>query len=383
MPVPGGTYFGGTEIEVDVFPAVDDDAILAQVPDGYPSGTFLTRSRRGLVVGAVPTNAGPAHFGVDTRWARRRLSGAGRGARLGIPAAYRLDEVTLGLLWALSNLDDALLHDDRLIAEQRPALERLSGMNRSSAGRAAVDELNAVSAMWLGSDFCARHILRHVDATNWPAAFWTREQRGEECSAWLFFGHKLAYLEKLAQRGPRAEVTRTFCVPEAAVVESQPGERVLVFLAMALMESFGVRTRLVVAPEYQGLDGFALAGSRRAIVANWVGCDGIWLVDVTAQRPTVSAYADAVSYAAAHGLTGAATPRQRLQAVADYLGLGWTAMARRCAELAQYGLSGLIDPRSRLLSAAGAERACRYVAELESRVGGAGRDGDMTNKVGR
>lgn len=369
LSLPGGSYFAGTNIEAEIYPAVVDRTIMAQVPEDYAVAAFLARSRRGLVVGATSTDAGAALYAVDSRHARRRLRDAGKGSRLGIPTAYRLDEVTLGLLWAVGNLDDALLDDDRLIAEQRETLEQYSGLTRSSAGLAAVAELSAVSALWLGSDFCARHILRHLDALDTPPIFWTREQRGEEASAWLFFAHKFDYLERLARRFASTDMTRTFCVPEHAVAESQPGERALIFLAMALMESFGIQTQLVTAPEYQGLDGFALDGQRRAVVANWVGCDGIWLVDVTEHRPTVNTYADAASYVAAHGLTRSTRPAERLQLLADYLGLDWTHMTRRCAELAACGLTGLIDPRSRLLSIAGAERACQHVAELRTPAG--------------
>jgi transcriptional regulator with XRE-family HTH domain len=363
VPLPGGVHFNGADIEAELFPAMAERAIMTQVPHGYATAPFLARPGRGLVIGATPAEDGPALYAVDRRPARRQLSGAGRAAQLAIPAAYRLDEITLGLLWAVTNLDEALLDDDRLIAEQRGMLEQYSRFTRSSAGKATVADLNAVSALWLGSDFCARHILRHLDSLEMPSTFWTREQRGEEASAWLFFLHKYEYLDQLSQRVPTIDMTRTFCVPEDAVAGSQTGERVLIFLAMALMESFGIRTQLIAAPEYQDLDGFALDGRRRAIVANWVGCEGVWLVDVTGHRSTVSGYADAASCAAAHGLTVGTTAHTRLRLLADYLCLDWARVLHRCTELTANGLDGLIDPRSRLLSVAGAERACQFVAE--------------------
>lgn len=46
--------------------------------------------------------------------------------------------------------------------------------------------------MWLGSRFCAGHILRHTDTLTDIPAFWTREQRGEEASTSLLFAHKYA-----------------------------------------------------------------------------------------------------------------------------------------------------------------------------------------------
>jgi hypothetical protein len=55
----------------------------------------------------------------------------------------------------------------------------------------------------------------------------------------------------------------------------------------------------------------------------------------------------------------------RVRAFADYLDLPWGWLTRRCAQLGEYGLAGFAEPRSRLLSVAGVDRACRYVGELD------------------
>jgi hypothetical protein len=369
LMLPAGAHFGGAALEAVVLTAATSGAhIVTAVVDG-PAASFVARPRRGLVVAATPGEQGGTWYAVDRRHARRTLARTVGTARLVIPAAYRLDEITVALLWAAGNLDEALLDDDRQIAEQRVIMEQYTRLTRSSAGRACVADLNPVSALWLGSDFCARHILRHRHVLDSPPTFWTREQRGEEASAWLFFAHKFEYLVRLGRQYPSGEMTRTFCVPEDVVNDAQLGERVLVFLAMALMESFGIRTRMITEPEYAHVDGFALSGQRRAVIANWVGCDGIWLVDVTEHRPTVRSYADAIAHVAAHGLTAATLPGRRLRVLADYLHLDWAGLVGRCSALAEHGLSGLIDPRSRLLSVAGAERACGYVAELRTAAG--------------
>jgi hypothetical protein len=70
----------------------------------------------------------------------------------------------------------------------------------------------------------------------------------------------------------------------------------------------------------------------------------------------------------AHPAVAGGTPLQRLRALADYLGLDWPWLLRRCGELGDYGCAGVAEPRSRLLSVAGVDRACRYLAHL----GGAG-----------
>ncbi|MEU8007211.1 helix-turn-helix domain-containing protein [Catellatospora sp. NPDC049111] len=363
VALPHGRYFSGTELDVRVFPAVADGRVLAQLPPGFNNDAFLTRGRRGLVIGAVHERESDYLYGLDTRNARRRLAGPASNARLLIPDAYLLDEVTIGLLWAIVNFDEALLNDDSILAEYITDLGHLADLDRSSAGVASAADLSPTSLMWLGSDFCARHILRNAVHLSDTPAFWTREQRGEEASAWLLFAHKFRYLEQLRERYPTG-MTRTFCVPEATVGASPNSERVLVLLVAALMESFGIRCLVTSEPEYAGVDGFVLDSRRRAIIANWLGAEGIWFVDVTDSRTTVREYVDANSYVQAHSAITGATPALRLHELAAYLGLQWSTVTRRCADLAEYGIAGLAEPRSRLLSLAGAERACRYLGDL-------------------
>lgn len=53
-----------------------------------------------------------------------------------------------------------------------------------------------------------------------------------------------------------------------------------------------------------------------------------------------------------------------MKAFASYLQLDWSTATRRCAELRRYGLEGLMTPRNRLPSVAGAERACQFIGRL-------------------
>ena len=92
--------------------------------------------------------------------------------------------------------------------------------------------------------------------------------------------------------------------------------------------------------------------------------DSLWHVDVTNQRSTLAGFAGAAQYAVAHSVTDGASPEDRLKALSSYLQLDWPTATRRCAELGRYGLEGMMTPRSRLLSVAGAERACQFTGRM-------------------
>lgn len=363
---PAGRFFAGSTITATSYPAVDDGRIVVRVPAGLSQNPAFARPRRALVLGAADGSTGVRLFGLDVRTARTRLAKAVDGAPLLIPGAYELDDLTVGVLWAVANLDDALLDDDSALAEAEQHLRGYDTITRSAGGGDIAADLAAVSRMWLGSDFCARHILRHADAMQDVPAFWTREQRGEESSTWLLFAHKYDYLARTAATfaASGAKLTRTFCVPRETVTDSASSERILLLLAVALMESFGIEVEVCAEPEYSAIAGFAIDQRRRAIVANWVGHDGIWQVDVTDHRSMLREFADAHGYARAHSVIAGPDPTARLRAFADYLELDWGWLTRRCADLGDYGAAGLAQPRSRLLSTIGVDRACRFVGGL-------------------
>jgi transcriptional regulator with XRE-family HTH domain len=367
-----GRFFSGTVIPAGLYPASDDGRIVANLSADLERAPFLQRPGRSLVIGVVENDDQPARlFGLDGRQARTRLARAPRVGRMLVPRAYELDDLTVGLLWAVSNLDEALLDDDAALSASRNHLAGYNQQPRSAVGHDVAVDLSPVSAMWLGSDFCARHILRHADTLTDVPAFWTREQRGEEASTWLLFAHKYAYLRQSAATlvGTGMTPTRAFCIPPASIGTSSRSERILLLLAVALMESFGIRVHVCVEPEYTSMQGFVFDQRQHAIVANWVGTDGIWQVDLTASGPLLREFADATGYTQAHSVIAGQTPAARLAALTAYLDLNWEWLTRRCGDLAAYGSAGILQPRSRLLSVDGIDQACRFLASIAQQTG--------------
>jgi hypothetical protein len=99
-------------------------------------------------------------------------------------------------------------------------------------------------------------------------------------------------------------------------------------------------------------------------VANWLGAEGIWHAAVTTERPSIRDYTDITANARSHSAAPGPTGPTRLRAFADYLDLDWAWLTGRCTELAEHGCAGIAEPRSRLLSVAGLDRSCRYLADL-------------------
>lgn len=276
--------------------------------------------------------------------------------------AYRLDALTLGILWAVCGVDDALLADDTTLAEAMPRLRHHDRLATSPAGEDAAEGLHPVTQMWLGSDFCARHIRQHLDVAAPPPVFWTREQRGEEASTWLVFRHKIAYLEAIRRHyAPAAPLERVFCIPGGAVQASPLAERVLLLLSAALMEAMHVAVRVTTDPSYASVDGFVLSPTVKVIVANWLRADGLWQVDALGRPAGVRRYHDTVRSGRADSLTTSDRSVERLRVLAEYLEIDWTWVRGRCAVLGSVGIEGLIRPRSRLLATRGVTAAVRHL----------------------
>jgi hypothetical protein len=321
---------------------------------------------RGLVVGVVDTPEGAQLRGLDVRQARRRLAKAAPGSALAIPCAYELDDLTLGVLWSVANYDAALTDDNGLVLDARDQMQAYEALRQSSVAQGPTNDLWPVSEMWLGSDFCARHILCHTTALADVPVFWPKEQRGEEASAWLLFGHKYDYLQALSEQYAGAPMQRAFCVPAVAIASSPKSERVLFVLAAALMESFGISIAVTTDPEYAGIEGFVYDRKGNAILATWVGSQGLWNVDVVDSRPAVRDYAEATYHARTASITPASSPGIRLRQLAEYLEVDWPWLTQRCAVLADFGCAGLAEPRSPLLSTKGLDRACDFVGQLDA-----------------
>lgn len=362
--IPGGRSMLGSQLSLQVHPArIDGGRVIVSIPDQRRVEEFLARPHRSLLVGAVNSEGVSRFYALDGRAARSKLTRTAGVYEVAAPMAYELDDLTYGILWAVSNYDDALQADDQALAETRSDLKAYERLSASAVSREAAPGLNTVAHMWLGSDFCARHILRALP--NLPAlpAFWTREQRGEEASAWLIFDHKYPYLRETT-KALGSTSTRAFCVPEEVVRSSPRYERILMFLAVALMESLGIHAQFTTDPVYEAVEGFVVAPDKEAVIANWVRGDGMWHVDVTARSSVVREFTIAARDVDSDSLTVAPTAAGRLRALAQYLDLPWSWVIQRCGQLARYGSSGLIQSRSRLVSAAGIDAACAYVASL-------------------
>jgi hypothetical protein len=76
-----------------------------------------------------------------------------------IPDAYELDDLTFALLWACASLDTGLQLDDQELTMAVGELAPYESLPSSAVSREAAAELGMTSQIWLGSDFCARHVL--------------------------------------------------------------------------------------------------------------------------------------------------------------------------------------------------------------------------------
>jgi len=334
---------------------------LASVKNLLRWEEFSRDTGRGLLVAACQSPGGPRFFAIDSREAARRAAHYDSPA-VAVPDAYELDDLTFALLWACASLDTGLQVDDQELTMAVGELAPYESLPSSAVSREAAPGLGMTSQIWLGSAFCARHILRNLTDVPAAPAFWTREQTGGEACPWLLFEHKYAYLRFTRDSFGDRSLSRMFCIPHNAVAGSALFERVLLLLAVALMEAMGIHVKVCNDPAYSDVEGFVLSGQDQAIIANWVRGEGIWHVDTARRRSVLSDFREASGHANAHSVIEAETPAGRLQALAGYLDVDWAWMQDRCRSLARAGTSGLLRPRSRHISAAGVDAACSYLA---------------------
>jgi hypothetical protein len=323
---------------------------------------FARGGSRGLLVAARRQAGRSRFFVLDSREAQRRAAHHG-SATVTIPEAYELDDLTFALLWACAGLDTGLQSDDQELAAAVSELAPYKELPSSAVSREAAANLGATAHMWLGSDFCARHILRNTERLPAIAVFLTREQTGGEACPWLLFDHKYPYLRATSGRYDDSSLARMFCIPQRAVAGSPLYERVLLLLAIALMEATGIQVQVCDDPAYSDVEGFVLGGPSQAIIANWVRGDGIWHVDTARRASVLSDFREASGHAGAHSVIDAPSPAGRLRALAGYLGIDWPWLRGRCQQLAQTGTAALLRPRSRHISTAGVDAACAYVGQ--------------------
>lgn len=365
----GLRIFDGTAVPAQMYEATSqDDVVTIAVEENPHLRAFVQPARRALLIASLGGSGGEGLFVLDSARARYQLDVDPRGT-LPIPKPYRLDDLTFGVLWAMLNLEDSLLADDHILDSEQRELESHLAMPRSAVARSAMPELSRVGAAWLGSYFCTLHIERHLGEATEAPFFWTREQTGEEGAAWLFFRHKHEHLARAAARRADASVrpAHAFCIPEKSVKDSEPYERILLFLTIALREMHGLTVWICAEEEYSQIDEFVLAPDDRVIMANWLRSDGIWRVGITDQRSQVRTYTQAIDHARARSVIDGPTSAHRLRSLADYLSLDWHWLLRRCQELGAYGSSGMLRPRSRLLSMDQLDRVLRFVGELDAK----------------
>lgn len=359
--LPAGRMFDGVEMTTQVHANVARHGSVALVRPERRRLEQFTRSRqRGLLVAADDAVDGGVYYVLDARESARQATVQSGNPIITIPRAYQLDDITYGVMWAMTNLDDAVLADDHLLHSYRQDLARYEGLTGSTASREEAGDLATASQMWLGSEFCARHIVRNLDRLDASPLFWTRERQGEEASTWLLWRHKIAYLQRTSSMG--TPVVRGFCLPEHLVDESPRHERVLLLLAAALMESLGIGICVTPEPGYSEVEGFVLGGP--VIVANWIRTPDLWHVDIRSSGR--SGFGETAGQVRAHSVVDGPTPRRRLMALATYLRIPWRWFHARCAELGAEGFNRLAAPRSRLLTVEGLNRAARYVGKLSN-----------------
>jgi hypothetical protein len=363
--LPASRAIEGAALQLQLHDAeAADGRVLTTVKNLLRWEEFSRGTGRGLLVAACQSSEGPRFFAIDSREAGRRIAHYDTPA-VAIPDAYELDDLTFALLWAYASLDAGLQVDDQELTIAVGELAPYESLPSSAVSREAAAELGMTSQIWLGSDFCARHILRNLQDVPAPPIFWTREQTGGEACPWLLFEHKHAYLRATRDRFRESSLCRMFCLPRSVVASSALFERVLLLLAVALMEATGIHVKVCDDPSYGDVEGFVLGGQDKAIIANWVRGDGIWHVD-TARRPSVlSDFREAAGRASAHSVIEAETPAGRLQALALYLDVDWAWIQDRCRSLARVGTTGLLRPRSRYISTNGVDTACSYLGQSE------------------
>jgi hypothetical protein len=358
LVLPGGVTFEGARASV---------RLARAQPAGAGHVELAAADRAGdarLLAGSIGTPDGPRFYAVDAAAVRR---GTTDSACLRVPVAYELDDLTYAALWAATNLDDALLASDTSLDDARRRMRPASWRAGSEAAHEQIAGLRGPAQMWLGSDFCAQHILHNLDDHRDSPVFWTREQRGEEASTWLLFRHKQDYLHATSaffRRSGARMPARIFCLPENVVEATHKPERILLLLAVAQMEASGVRAVVTVDPAYTEVPGFLIGNAEQTLVATWVRDAKAWHVDPSPGTSRSRELHQVIGDSLNDSLLPTGTSAGRLEHLAHYLGLDWRWLRRRAGQLADSGWGGLINPRSRLLSAHGLDVACRHLAAL-------------------
>lgn len=377
MPGAGGIWhldglrmLDGTSVAVQMYEAEPrSDTVVIGPEDREHLRYFTHARRRAVIIAALGAHGADDLYVIDAAHARRQLLMP--IDRLPIPVAYQLDPLVYALLWAAFNVDDSLLADDQALHVEQQHLEAHLAQSRSAVARAAYPDLTNVGAAWLGSHASASYLRRHLDTASAPPLLWSRVQYGGQAAGWLLFTerHQVLQLMQECSAGSEGTAGCVFCVPESAVKNSEPYERILLLLALALMESYGLTVHVCTEQAYSNAAEFILAPQRLAVVADWLSPDAVWHVDSTTSRGEINALTHALDHARSHSITSARTPHERLRQAANYLECDWDWLVVRCQEVGTYGISGLLQLRSHLIQPRGIERALSFLGESASAKG--------------
>ncbi|MER6917068.1 hypothetical protein ABT354_35955 [Streptomyces sp. NPDC000594] len=234
-------------------------------------------------------------YALDSAFARQVTGRALPPAGLLIPRAYRVDDLTYGLLWALTVVDDALQADDRALRAQVPVVHALASRPRAAMTAGSVPSLSRAGGMWLGSEAGARHLTTRITAADGPVRMWLAAQNGEQTCGWLLFPARRMLLRHLAPAGGTAVLN----LPETAVKDSEPWERVLLMLTAAFFEHHGQAVRITTETADTGVDEFVIAGGR-AHIAHWTpspAADILWHTETMPDTAATQPFTDALDHA--------------------------------------------------------------------------------------
>lgn len=355
MRIPDGRSFSGVDVEAHRCEAVSPGEGWLMVDPG-PDAALNRPDRRTFVV--VVDDKQQSCILDGRRFANRV------GRRTGVQpvsSATSVDDLTVGIIWAVTNTDVALLADDGQLATLQAGLAQHDRRCWSDTPLTDVSTLSPVASQWLGSWLCTRHITRNLERLSGQPYLWPRERSGEDATSWLLWRHRFEYLRHTTRWFPR--MRRDFYLPEADAADSPKYERVLLLLAAALLESFGIVAALSSECEPAWGERFVLG--EESIVANWLGGSGLCCVDADVSLSSRAAVCHVDEQARELMSVTEQSSKRRLEAIANRLDVPWPWFQRRCAELAHEGVDDIAHPRSRFLSTRGLNAAIRYIARAK------------------
>lgn len=153
--LPAGRSVSTTALPVLTLPAASFLGDSLRLDSRPELDAWRTMPMRALVVANRTVDGAVRQFVNDARPSGVRATASDP---VDIPAAYELDDLTYGILWAVSGIEAALLGDDQTLHTS------LASLTASPGAPIAADQgLTEVSRMLIGSETAARYILGHRD----------------------------------------------------------------------------------------------------------------------------------------------------------------------------------------------------------------------------